>query len=401
MSKSVFSSNKSGKNIGTMQKSPTKADTPKEMTKEEQDYIEQRVLTRPIKFEPVVDEDGQVAPGGGLNVVVLAMHKMGKSIWDLLWGYYHSDYKDKMRDAGLTRVPELLSTGALPEIERIVVADTECTVKDDLARGKMALLLKPIRHKIHVVKTPLQRKIEGLSEDEKVVTLNKMDIDHQRQNIEAAIWHAVGENDDNTLICLDSASDYKKALDDLSDVVFKKTVLTTMKPAKKKGQSVRADMDSNAPFWRSFYQYRNKWWHNTLIKFRSAGGWTASTIKLGEIDDEYRVFVDPITKEEKMKPPYYPLMVKRTEYRIDQGYVLMDWMDMDTGKYNHVLRFEWGKHEHSVPSFEKLGGDENRQDECFIPYSYNSRLANMHLLEDMAPALLGELPEGMTEEDLW
>ena len=168
--------------------------------------------------------------------------------------------------------------------------------------------------------------------------------------------------------------------------------------AKKK---TAADMDPKSPFWRSFWQYRNQWWHNSLIKLRTTGAWIVSTIKLAEIDDEYRVYEDPVTKEEKVKPPFYPMMVKRTEYRIDQGYLMLDWVDMDTGEYNHYLRFEWGKHHHTVPSFETLGGNENRQEECFLPYKRNKRMGMMRVLEDMAPSLLGELPDGMTEEDLW
>jgi len=394
MGKSVFAS-------GTAPS--TKAKNP-EMNASEQAYVNTQVMTRPIEFQPITDEEGNyIDAAEGINVTFRGKQKFGKTLNGLLWGYFNSEYKSQLRAMNLDHAIEVMDQGVLPEIEYIIAIDTECDIKANLRRGKMKQLCGKLRKKIKHVPTPLQRKVEGMK-DGKAVTLNALEIDAQRQNIEAAIWKAVDTFGENVMIFFDSASDYKKALDDLSDVVFKKTVKTSMSPAKGKQDT------ENDPFWRSFYQYRNKWWHNSLIKLKSFQGWCISTIKEEDVEEEYRVVLDKNTKKPVLdengnqifKPPTKTQEVARTAFRIDQGYSFRDRFNLETGEYEHCLRWDWGKWEHpGVKSFDRIGNDWKQEHKCYVPYHYNHRLAMMEILNDLGPSILGELEEGKTDDDLW
>jgi hypothetical protein len=358
------------------------------LSNEEQKYIANEVKTRPIKFEKF--KVGETK-SGGLVLAIIAAHKFGKSIWAGLLGYFNSKYKQYMPEG--TR--KLLSTGALPEITRVKIADTENTWKRDLAHGKMKQLLGPLAADgvIEIVPISLTRKKEGIDSG-KIVNVNDIDIDNERQNFEAAVWDT--DIDEGTLLILDSMSDYKGTLDDIQSIMFKKTLITSYKQEK----GVAADAKSNEALRSQFNQYRNKWWHNTLIKARSYNSWEVVTIKLGETDDRFREEKDEKTGVVTMKPKFYKLWCPRTEYRIDNGYTMMDYINPQTVEMKTVLRLDWGKYEHkSAKPFDR-SGEETEQEKSFIDYPQNDRMAGMKLLDDMSSSLLGEVSEA-EEKALW
>ena len=393
-------------NVFSQKASPRVLDTPitstvvsvaseEHLSSEEQKYINSEVKSRPIKFEKFNSKDKK--GGGGLVLAVIAAHKFGKSIWAGLWGYFNSDYKQYLPEG----VKKLLSTGALPEITRIKIADTEGTFKRDLSHGTMKRLLGPLADKgiIEILPVPLTRKKEGIDKGS-VVNTNDLDIDGERQNFEAAVWDT--DIDEGTLLILDSMSDYKGTLDDIQSIMFKKTIITSYKQSKQ----TPADAKSNEALRSQFNQYRNKWWHNTLIKARSFNSWEVVTIKLGETDERFREEKDDDGKVIGMKPKYYRLWCPRTEYRIDNGYTIMDYVNPQTMDMRTVLRWDWGKYEHrKAKSFDRICGEnkenaESRQEESFLDYHQNDRMAMMKLLDDMSPALLGEVSEA-EEKALW
>ena len=364
------------------------------LTNEEKSYIDKQVKTRPIKWEKF----HAGSKGGGLVLAFIAAHKFGKSILSGLFGYYNSTFKDIEID-GKKVMPEgtrkMLSSGALPEITRIKVADTEGNWKRDLEHGTMKKLLKPLVDKemIEIMPIPLMRKREGISGG-KVVNVNDIDIDNERQNFEAAVWDT--DINEETLLILDSMSDYKGTLDDIQSIMFKKSLITTYKQEK----GIPADAKSNEALRSQFNQYRNKWWHNTLIKARSYNSWEIVTIKLGETDDRFREEKDEKTGKVTIKPRYYKLWCPRTEYRIDNGYTIMDYLDPVNVLVKTVLRWDWGKYEHrKAKPFDRIG-DEARQPESFVDYSQGDRMAAMKILDDMSDALLGEVSE-QEERSLW
>lgn len=369
------------------------------LTHEEQQYIDEEVKTRPIVFKRYADKE---SIGGGIVSVILSSHKMGKSIISLLVGYYNKKYKQYM-GPGCQR---MLQQGTLPEIEKIVVCDTEITTNRDLKHGKMRLLMKPLIDDgiIEVAETPVKRKsetietekdVDGKITSEKIVNIKDVEVEMERQNFEAAIWKAIDRNGSNVLIIVDSLSDYKKSLDDLQETMFKKTVITTYKQTK----DVAADEKENEALQSSFNQYRNKWWHNTLIKLRTNNCWVVETIKLGETDDRFREIKNKAGEVTGMRPRFYPIWGRHTQYRVDQGYTVMDYIDND-GNYGNYLRLDWGKYEHSVPPFDRIGAQEKDQGKCLLKYEHNNRMAMMNILEDMSKDLLAEAtPED--EQRLW
>jgi len=384
-------------------------------------YIEEEVKTRPIKFRKFVDAD---EVGGGIVITIKSPPKHGKSIAAHLLGYFHEDFKDRLP----RNTAKLLSTGALPAINEILTMDTEVTLARDLKHGPMRRLLLPLLEKkrISFVETPIQRKKEGLVQEvkelkddiaiakvtgvikealkSKIENVNKLDVDKERQNFEAAVWEAVDKHGENCLIIADSLSDYKKSLDDLQEILFKKTVITSMKHTK----DTAADEKENEALMRQNNQYKNKWWHNILIKLRSNNCWCCQTIKLAEVAEDFRQIKNKAGDIVAMKPQFYPIWGKDTEFRVDQGYMLMDYIN-DRGEFGTYMRFDWGKYEHSVPSFDRVLNStkgvtqediDKNQAKCLIPYVYGNRMAMMYLVDDMAPSLLGEM-SAEDDEKLW
>lgn len=360
------------------------------MADTEVDYLNHHVKTRPIKFEGVTGED---AVKGGLVIAILAMFKNRKSITSGLWGYFNSDFKQHL-PAGVNK---MIQQGSLAEIEKILVIDTENTWKRDLNSGDLYTLLKPLKDRIEVVETPLQRKREKKVDGEKIININTVDIDQQRQNFEAAVWAAT-DYGENCMIIIDSTSDYKDSITDEQFEALGKTMVTKFKGSQD---------DENTNPRQPFYQYRNRWWHNVLMQLRTSNGWVVETFKMNPVQEQYRYkpikykgkngeYVEKIIELDEM----YPVWCRRTEYRVDNGYFINDYVD-DDGSINTYLRSEWQKKRHiSAIPFTKIPKKERRykERECLLPYPDFKRMAMMDILDDMSPCILGE---EFAEEDLW
>lgn len=362
----------------------------------EAEYIK-GINKRPVIYKEYVPGKGG---HGGLVIGVLSLWKGWKSTTAAMWSFYNSAFK---RHLG-PKTNKLLSTGRLPEIQRVLVIDTEETWERDLDHGFLGMMLKPLHAagiKIIVESVPLLRKREKVIDGEVINVSNDYDVDKMRDNFESAVWHArdLGEG---TLVLVDSMSDYKDMITDEQEEMFGKTITT-----KFKGE---VD-DENVNVDRKFYRYRNKWWTNILMKLRNSGLWVAETYKIEEREEEYRykdvkirVGKDKSGKamyreESILLDQYFPVWVKKSEYRIDQGYSIVRTIDSQ-GNDVPAIRVDWAKHRHSVPQFSKIPKDqrEEMQPNCCLTYPMNDRMAMMYLIEDMAPALL---QEEFTEEQLW
>lgn len=368
----------------------------------EKEYEEHVIRQRPIKFEEY--KKGDSGAKGGLVIGILSLWKNGKSIGAGLWAFFNSAFKQFMGP----ECRETLTSGTLPEIEQILVVDTEETWKRDLDHGFLGTMLKPVIEsdiKIKVESTPLLRKREKVKDGEIVNVSKDFDVDKMRENFEAAVWHAAEDYGPETLIIIDSMSDYKDSITDEQEEMFGKTITTKYKKAGEKDDD-QTNLD------RKFYRYRNKWWTNVLMKLRTSGAWVVETYKLEERDEEYRwkevKYRSPddynkFLTEHVRLPPEYAVWCAKTEYRVDQGYAIRDWYDYETGVIKPMIRTDWFKHRHSTMQFADLKSvdlQEKHEKDCLIDYPQHDRMAMMYLIEDMAPALLQKLsPE--KEKSMW
>jgi len=115
--------------------------------------------------------------------------------------------------------------------------------------------------------------------------------------------------------------------------------------------------------------------------------------------EDYNKF---ITHHVRLEPEY-AVWCKKTEYRVDQGYAIRDWYDMETGTIKPMIRTDWFKHRHSTMQFSDLKGidlQEKHEADCLMEYPQEDRMAMMYLIEDMAPALLQKL-EPEKEQTMW
>jgi len=373
-----------------------------ELSSTEKEYEEHIIRQRPIQFKEY--NGGDSVSSGGLVIGLLSLWKNGKSIGASLWAFFNSLFKKYMGPE--TR--EVLTTGTLPEIEQILVVDTEETWKRDLDHGYLGTILKPIIKsdiKIKIESTPLLRKREKVKEGEIVNVSKDFDVDKMRENFEAAVWHAAEDYGPETLIIIDSMSDYKDSITDEQEEMFGKTITRKF---KKRGE--KEDEETNLD--RKFYRYRNKWWINVLMKLRTSGAWVVETYKMEKRDEEWRWKevkyrspdnYDKFVTHQIRLPAEYPVWVSKTEYRVDQGYAIRDWYDMETGTIKPMIRTDWYKHRHSTMQFSDLDSvdlQEKHEEDCLFPYPQGDRMAMMYLIEDMAPALLQKV-EPEEEEAMW
>jgi len=332
----------------------------------------------------------------GLIIADIALGKGHKTTFAWQWAFFNSKFKSFMGP----QCQRIITTGRLPEIENIAVVDTEETVKRDMDHGYLGEIMKPVIEisKIHIEPVPLLRSREKMKDGVIVKLEKEYDADKMRDNFEAAIWAAAERFKGNTLLIVDSMSDYRDMITDEQDTMGGKTVI------KKYGRKADEEDDEETNTDRRFYRYRNKWWTNVLMKLRSTSCWVVETFKLETREPEWqwkdvktRVGTDKLKKESYVYhsiklPENYPVMVGKTDYRIDQGYTLRQILDVQTGTMKDCVRTDWYRHPHSTMQYLKLPQDQRDtwESKCLLDFPQFDRMACMYLIEDMAAALLQE-----------
>jgi len=364
------------------------------MASEQMNQTDTDRIAKVIKETPTVFEEYKKSKGTGLIIADISLGKGKKTVFSWLWAYFNSAFKDSM--GPLTR--EIISTGQLPEIEQVACIDTEETVKRDMDHGYLGEMMKPYtdKFKVHIESTPLLRSRERQKGGEIIKLVKEYDADKMRENFEAAIWAAAERYKGNTLLIVDSMSDYRDMITDEQDEMAGKTLIT--KYGKKSGE----EDDENTGTDRRFYRYRNKWWTNVLMKLRASSCWIVQTFKLEIREAEWQwKDVKVRTKADKSAkdayttysiklPENYPVMVAKTDYRIDQGYTLRELYDPKTDTMKNYIRTDWYRHPHSTTQYLKLPQDQREmlEHKCLMEYPQYDRMAATYLIEDMAPAIL-------------
>ena len=331
----------------------------------------------------------------GLIIAAISLGKGHKTTFAWQWAYANLKYEN----LGLPpAVAKCIRQGKLPEIENVAGVDTEETMKRDLDHGYLGEIMAPVvqNTKIHIESVPLLRAREKMKGGVIVKYEKEYDADKMRDNFEAAIWAAAERFKGNTLLIVDSMSDYRDMITDEQDTMGGKTVI------KKYGRKSDEEDTDETNTDRRFYRYRNKWWTNILMKLRSTSCWVVETFKLEVREPEWQ-WKDVRVRTGKDKktdfvyesiklPETYPVMVGKTDYRIDQGYTLRQIMDMKTQTMKDYVRTDWYRHPHSTIQYLKLPQDQREamESKCLLEFPQFDRMAAMYLIEDMAPSILQE-----------
>jgi len=117
----------------------------------EDDNSPQQVV-RPLKWQ-IPSFDDQY----GKNIAIVGQPMVGKTNLAMLLGYFNSEYKSQMKEKGYERVIQVMDAGLLPEIEKIMVLESENNLLKALTAGVEKALFRPFIQKgiIEIVVTGL------------------------------------------------------------------------------------------------------------------------------------------------------------------------------------------------------------------------------------------------------
>jgi len=275
----------------------------------------------------------------GKNLAIVGQPMVGKTILALLMGYYNSDYKQDILDAGYPAVVDVMETDLLPEIRKIMVLETENNLLKSLNTGIEKLLLKPFveRKMIQVAPILIPRREVKMS-DGKIVSLMREKIEALKEEFDYAVKSIVEDEDEHTLFVIDSMSAYKKLLDDKFGLMYE---------IISKRDS--ATMDGIDTYKQAYYASRNTWWENLLQSKRGFKGWNVDTYKESEIPEHYR---KPGEDDFRIK------WIGGTEHNLDMVYRIEK---LPSGQRNvHILNGRYDptdplEHEFSYPLKSKMG----------------------------------------------
>jgi hypothetical protein len=148
----------------------------------------------------------------GKNIAIVGQPMVGKTNLALLIGFFNSTYKNQIRESGYSDVVEVMEAGLLPEIEQILVLESENNLLKALNSGVEKALFKPLINKgmIHVAPIIIPRKEVRLTEDNKVVSVRRDLIEQLKQQFDDAVHDVISDFGEETLFIIDSMSAYKK-----------------------------------------------------------------------------------------------------------------------------------------------------------------------------------------------
>ncbi len=312
-----------------------------------------------------VDEDGPISVKRSLtwqvpsyevqygkNLAIVGQPMVGKTMLALLFGYYNSEYKKEIIDAGYPAVVEVMEADILPEIRKIMVLETENNLLKALNSGVEKALLKPFvqRRMIQIAPILISRK-EAKIVNGKLVSIRREMIEEQKEEFDEAVKAIVADEDEHTLFIIDSMSAYKKLLDDKFGLMYE---------VISKRDS--ATMDGIDTYKQAYYASRNTWWENLMQAKRGFKGWNIDTYKESEIPEHWR---KPGEDDFRIK------WIGGTEHNLDMVYRVEKLPSGD--RDIHILN---GRYEPST------------LEERTFPYLLDSRMGAMPVINSMAEKLL-------------
>lgn len=203
----------------------------------------------------------------GKNIGILGQAMSGKTNLALQFGFFNSKYTPYMKKHGFNDVVELLKSGVLAEIEKIVVVESENNLMKALNDGVEKALYRPLRDIVDIIPVTIPRK-NVVIRGGKLVNINSEILSQVREEYKETIKALVDDEDDSTLIIIDSGSKYKKLLDDKLGTFIDKI----------EGRS-HASLEGLDKYTQIFYAHRNTEWEEVMEYMRGFKGWNVTTFK--------------------------------------------------------------------------------------------------------------------------
>ncbi|MGV9200303.1 MAG: hypothetical protein ACOC4M_15970, partial [Promethearchaeia archaeon] len=278
----------------------------------------------------------------------------GKTALALLFGYFNSEYKKQMRDEGYTKAIELMDSGLLPEIEEIIVLESENNLSKAITTGVERAFAKPFWKKDMLTIAPIgtERKEDKLEETEQSIRQKRLLIDAYKKQFDTAVRRIVDDKGPNCLFIIDSMTAYYQILKDklglLSDKLNDRDI-----PSDEAMSSMK----------QAHYASRNTWWEKTMTYKRKFKGWNIDTFKAKEVPDHYRDAGDP---------EYNIKWVPGTKHFLDMSWRV--WRPPGTTRRKiEIIEGRYAPQDYSKWKF---------------PYPLRTKMGAMPLIESMADGLL-------------
>lgn len=288
----------------------------------------------------------------GKNLAIVAQPMVGKTVLSLLFGYYNSKYKDEILKAGFPDVVKVMEAELLPEIETIMVLETENSLLGALNDGAEKKLLKPFvdEGRLLIESLDIQRKEEKVK-DGKIVSQRREAIEEIKEEFDDIVNEVMREGDEHTLFIIDSMSAYKKLLDDKFGLMYE--VISKRDNAQMEGVDT---------YKQAYYASRNTWWINLMKKKRGFRGWNIDTYQEKPIPEHYR---------KPGEDEYNIRWVGGTEHHLDMVF--------------RIERFPDQTRELSILNGRYM---PSNAEEHFFPYPLENKMGAMPLINAMAEKLL-------------
>jgi len=201
----------------------------------------------------------------GKNIGMVGQAMSGKTLTALLFAFFNSEFKGYMTK--YPAVVELLSSGILPEIERVVILESENNLRKALNDGIEKALFKPILDRIEIISIQIPRK-EISIKNGRVVSEKREQLDEIKMQYVETVKEVVDMKDENMLFIKDSKTKFKKLLDDKLGLI----VDTVQKRPN-------ASFEGLDKYTQAFYAHRNAEWENLMEYERGFAGWSIDTFK--------------------------------------------------------------------------------------------------------------------------
>lgn len=314
--------------------------------------------------------------GSGRNIAHIGPDSSGKTTAALMWGYLNSRYFNQMGD-DFPLTKKALKCGAVPEVEKIYVVETQNKLKKTLD-SRMTVEYHMMNQLIqdgtafHIEEIPMRRLIETIVNG-KVVANNIAEIEATAKRFSDELYNSVKLGPEY-LFVVDSMSDFYRILDDKQGLMYQyilkakfidKDVDQYSKELVEAAGSLKQMRDAS-------WSYRNKWWFDPLIAKKAFLGWNVDTYYESEK-----------TIRENMESGGYDGKIfwpKGTPGHIDAQFHFNRGFDDKSGSYNISVEM-LGKQTNPVKALNK-----------FIIPTYK-KLGGLQLFEHMAHAFL--IDEGM------
>jgi len=237
---------------------------------------------KPVTLQPVK---------AGRNLAVIGLDSVGKTTMSLLWGYLNSRYKERMGD-DLTLTKKALSLGVVPEVEKIIVIETQNKLVKNMGiigsvENRLISPLKADGTKIEIIEVPCKRLKEVIVGN-KVIPENLDELQETADKFVSEVDKCIKLGPEYLLI-IDNISDYLEMLDDKQAVLYSYITRASMiekTPTDKAASLVEAAgilQQMNQSAWK----YRNKWWKDLLVNKKKFMGWNIDIIAQYKTPDHF------------------------------------------------------------------------------------------------------------------